>query len=237
MPRNQGSKGIQWVTWSAWGEAVDILSSEESIVAHPGNVPKTVVFEGNNVHTVVKDGQQYSCDSTCDRYRILWPLVLPHTIAVAEGNGSISQFLGWIKKSRISAKSASMLNASMNASCYGSGEKTGKRKGKNNCLSSDIDVFVPKVTHSAPSTSVPRSAAVLPVGPGSVCAADRISLPPLTNLQISVQQRQPFTITFVAGLIKRCHGCGREFVQKYKTPPHDERRTLTSFPRMACGTG
>jgi len=205
---------------SAWGEAADILSSEESIVAHPGNVPKTVVFEGNDVHTVVKDGQQYSCDSTCDRYKYFDHVFCPHTIAVAERNGSLSQFLGWIN-TRISAKSASLLNASMNASCYGSGQKKGKRKGKNNCLSSDIDVFVPKVTHSAPSTSVPRSAAVLPVGPGSVCAAHRISLPPLTSLQISVQQRQPFTITLVAGLIKRCRGCGREFGQKYKTPPHD----------------
>ena len=41
----------------------------------------------------------------------------------------------------------------------------------------------------------------------------------LTALQLSIQERLPFTVTFRQGLVKRCRRCGQEFGANIRTPP------------------
>ena len=205
---------------SAWEQAGDILSCEENIVIHPGNAMTTVVFEENEVYTVCKDGNQFSCDSRCSRYKHFDRLFCQHTVAAAERNGSLVAFVGWIN-TKIATKSAEMLNAALNASCRGAGEKKSKRKGANNRLAGEVGVLQQQSRSVAGSSAgLPQSSvAVFPMGSGSACASNRIALPPLTALQLSTQERQPFTVTFRQGLIKRCCGCGQEFSANTRNPP------------------
>ena len=217
---------------SLW-DTGDILSCADTIVSHRSNATKTVVFEGNDVYAVSKDGHQFRCDSRCDRYKYFDNLLCHHTLAAAEKNDTLVTYLEWINTT-IAAKSAAMFNAAINDSCCGAGEKKSKRKGKNNCLAKDIDVMESRFTHPKSKTSVPQFCAVLPTGAGAACAADRVDLPPLTDLQISVQQRQPFSVTFRHGLIRRCRGCGKEFSPKTKEPPNDlilKKQDFKEYPK------
>jgi hypothetical protein len=38
---------------------------------------------------------------------------------------------------------------------------------------------------------------------------------------MDIYEGQPFQITFLAGLIKKCYGCGRNFTQQHRNTPKD----------------
>ena len=83
-------------------------------------------------------------------------------------------------------------------------------------MSNDIDVLQSRVIQ--PKAGVPQASALLPLGSRTACATDKMALPPPAALQISLQERQPFSINGQA-LIKKCHGCERELVEKATPPP------------------
>ena len=217
---------------SVWEGAEEILFCRENIVLHPGNSATTVVFDGDEVYTVCKGGSQFSCDSRCAKYKHFDCLFCQHTVAVAEESGELVKFLGWIN-STIATTSMAMLNTAVNRSCRGAGLKKTTRKGGNNQLASDIDVLNRGQFRSGPEVGVPETTALLPMGHAPACATDRMSLPPLTALQLSIQEHQPFSLTFRHGLIQRCQGCRREFSERSKCPPHDlilKKHDFKEFP-------
>lgn len=206
---------------SVWAQAESILCNSDSIVKHPGNDNKAIVFEDDEVHTVIKEhGHVYICDIRCRKFRYFDGLFCQHTLTIAEHAGCLIDFLGFIN-SKISARSAAAVSALVNKACQGAGEKNIKRrKGQNNQLSRNIDEVAAHSSRQRMS-AVPATAAVLPIGPGARYVSERFDLPPLTPLQTSMQEQQPFTVTFQHGLIRRCRGCNGEFSNRSKKTPND----------------
>ena len=63
---------------------------------------------------------------------------------------------------------------------------------------------------------------------------ERTQLSPLSHLQISMQETQPFAVTSQQGLIRRCVGCDSEFSDKTKSPSHDlilKKQDFRQYPK------
>ena len=219
---------------TTWQKAELLFSKDENITQHPRDQSKTVVFDEDEVYTVQKTGQHMFTCTKCELFKQHDSLFCPHTLAVAEKSGTLPNFLGTVN-TKLSENSTRLLNAAVGATCRGSGQKSIKRKGLNNRLAQDIQGTKQRTSSSSASSSVPATSSVLVgTGPGATCARERMQLPPLSQLQVSMQETQPFTVTFRQGLIRRCTGCNSEFSDKTKNPPHDlilKKKDFREYPK------
>ena len=195
-----------------WGKASQIVKEQDSIVRCPGNNDKLVVFEDEHVHNVNRKLDQfYVCDSRCDSFRYYEKLLCQHTIAVAERDANLIDLLSAIYV-RIEARPS--LNKLISEKCGGAGEKKNKkRKGNNNILANEITSTSNIREYSSTELG---TRGILTEGLGSVRANDQNHLPPLTSMQMSLQNKQPVTVTFRQGLIRKCSGCKNAFSDKKK---------------------
>ena len=186
-----------------WEKAELLVSKDENITQHPRDPNKTVVFDEDDIYTVKVKGNQHVLTCTkCELFQRHDNLFCPLTLAVAEKGGTLPNLLG-IVSTTLSAKSKGLLNAAVGAACCGSGQKSTKRKGLNNRLAQDIQATQQCASSSSTSNSVPATSSVLVgTGPGATCARERTKLPPLSHLQISMQESQPFAVIFRQGLIR-----------------------------------
>lgn len=194
---------------STWEEASKICANEASICLHPCNPDQVVVYDVNNVYQIKKlKCGLFACETSCVDFTTLDALFCKHTLAVAERTGGLWELLSVINM-KISSKSAHLLNDA---------RKNRKRKS-----STVTSTFTPMqsgsrfFTEQRANETMPSN----PTGSQAVCSNHSTMLPPLTPLQISMQERQPFSITFRQGLIKRCQGCKQLFSEKTRTRPHD----------------
>lgn len=195
-----------------WSLAATLASDKANIIQHPRESNRHIVFDHGGARNVWKD----KCDSQCANFKANDRFFCEHTIAVAETTGTLPSLLGMVN-ANIRRKTMETVNTALAHSCRNAGEKSGKkRKGKNNLMSQKVTTVV-DMEHTEAQSMSEGQPAMLPI----VGFPDRHSLPPLTPLQLSLQDRQPFTVTFRQGLIKRCTGCGIVFAEKQKKPPHD----------------
>jgi hypothetical protein len=214
-----------------WIAASCIINKDDSIVRSPGDDRKSVVFQDDLVHSVLRRiDNMYLCDDRCEKFKYFDKLFCPHTLSVAHHDNTILDLL-----STINVQGARpSINKVISSKCSGAGQKSKKRKGLNNTLSRNITSTVTSAGESSKSASsgTPQTTS-LTAYTGSVLAAQREDLPRLTVTQKEWQLSQPFTITFRQGLIMRCHGCNHYFSEKSKTPPHDlilKKKDFKEYP-------
>ena len=87
-----------------WEKASKLLTMGNGITAAPSDDKKarmTSSFSGKTPHFVSsRSGGQYVCDSTCIQWNSA--KICSHTLAVAEANGELKQFLQWYSTSGVS---------------------------------------------------------------------------------------------------------------------------------------
>ena len=87
-----------------WEKASKLLTMDNGITAAPSNDKKARMassFSGKTPHFVSsRSGGQYVCDSTCIQWNSA--KICSHTLAVAEANGELKQFLQWYSTSGVS---------------------------------------------------------------------------------------------------------------------------------------
>ena len=108
-----------------WRKASELLTSESAIAAAPGlaSQARTVISKSRpGFHTVVPGkGGRHVCDN-CPNYKSLG--ICSHTVAVAEANGMLSEFIAWFRKSKnVSPNLTKLLTSDMP---QGRGRKGGK---------------------------------------------------------------------------------------------------------------
>ena len=87
-----------------WEKASKLLTMGNGITAAPSDDKKARMissFSGKTPHFVSsRSGGQYVCDSTCIQWNSA--KICSHTLAVAEANGELKQFLQWYSTSGVS---------------------------------------------------------------------------------------------------------------------------------------
>ena len=85
-----------------WSKAADLLHKEHAIAPAPGHSPEAKMvlsYSGKSPHMVTPvKGGGFSCDSNCANGKSLG--VCSHSIAVAEVNGKLSQFIAFVQKKK-----------------------------------------------------------------------------------------------------------------------------------------
>lgn len=216
---------------TVWHKAALLVYQEENITHHQRDTSKTVVFDEDEVYTVQSAGPHRLTCTKCEFFKQPDNIFCPHTLAVAEKAEILPNFISTVN-SKLGEKSIGLLNVAVGATCVGSGQKC-KRKGLNNRLTSDIKIT--KSSSVSMQSSVLNTPSILVgSGPGATCARERMQLPPLSHFQTSMQETQPFTVTFRQGPIRRCAGCNSEFSEKTKIPPYDlilKKKDFREYPK------
>lgn len=144
-----------------------------------------------------------SCDNKCSRWNSF--KLCGHTLALAENIGVLPDY---IRKYRLKSNTASNLTAMANTNMPSSrGKKptkaTQKRKGKAN--STPLELLQYEDTSDCQSSMVSKDK----------------SAPTDRSYEAPHQNDQPFHLTFMTGIIKKCYGCGQMFPAKQRLPPND----------------
>ena len=108
-----------------WNKATELLTLEGAIAAAPGlaSQARTVISKSRlGFHTVVPGkGGRFTCDN-CPNYKSLG--ICSHTVAVAEANGVLPEFITWFRRSKnVTPNLTKLLTSDMP---QGRGRKGGK---------------------------------------------------------------------------------------------------------------
>ena len=202
-----------------WTKASKLLTTTGAIMKAPGLDPKahTVLSSsGNPPHLVtLRKNGQYICDKTCGNWNST--RVCSHTLAVAEVNGDLSDFVSWLVKSKKQPSLTKPLITGMPDGRGNKGGKSSQRKKKTvpPKMRTPITSLLPMVhVQASRDESVQYS-----VGPSSIPTCP----PPLVHFSpqsTSPSLSEPFILCFVIGNISVCYGCRQKY-PKPASPPHD----------------
>ena len=86
-----------------WTKAMKLLQEENGIVPAPGQSPEArmvLSYTGKAPHMVTPTkGGGFTCDSTCPNWKSLG--ICAHSVAVAQTNGKLEQFVSLDKKKKV----------------------------------------------------------------------------------------------------------------------------------------
>ena len=242
-----------------WRKASELLRDPSAMVAAPGQsleARMVLSYSGSTPHLVTPvKGGGYSCDSSCPNWKSM--AFCSHTVAVAERNGQLPEFLQFLQKKKKTPNVTSLITANMPR---GRGRKGGQpprtRKPQNPPetrvsmhvgVGSQVDAAGES---SVISTFTPVTMMQTPYSPG-VFPPGYIPYPPAPYLASPCQPTgpgvlpaqalpTPFVLCFIRGNIATCIGCNNRYTNKQ--PPndmcirHQEWRHYTpqgaSFPQM-----
>ena len=217
---------IPLVTLSAtWVKADQLLSAENAITAAPGKDKKArMVLSYTSVvpHLVQsRSGGQYICDDSCLHWKSA--KICSHTLAVAEVNHELPEFLHWYSRAGITPNITAV---GMQGLPRGSGRKGGrpKRQRKRQALPEPLLTVSPSqispgafntcTDSSGPisqSVSIEVAAPIIPSA--SACSPTPVVGPPPLipvsgpSTEPLVPNVNPFYCKFLGGNIRVCRGC------------------------------
>ena len=228
-PEDSGIETLPLITLqSMWEKASKLLTMDSGITAAPSEDRKARMassFSGKTPHFVSsRPSGQYVCDSTCIQWNSA--KICSHTLAVAETNGELNQFLQWYSTSGVGPNITVL---GMEGLPKGrAGQKGGRSKRKrtrsdarpeqlvtvtqcnaiSECGPSEVNigasasqinynVLLPSSTRPpSPLISVPMT----PPTPSTPSTPPAPSAPPAPNVN-------PFYLKFIKGNIRVCQGC------------------------------
>ncbi len=98
-----------------WLKAAELIHKEHAIVPAPGQSPEAKMvlsYSGKSPHMVTPiKGGGFSCDSNCANWKSLG--ICSHSIAVAEINGKLSEFVAFVQKKKKRPNITKLTTASM----------------------------------------------------------------------------------------------------------------------------
>lgn len=221
-----------------WRKAGELLRDPSAMVAAPGQSSEArmvLSYSGSAPHLVAPvKGGGYSCDSSCPNWKSM--AFCSHTVAVAERNGQLPEFLQFLRKKKKTPNVTSLITASMPR---GRGRKGGHpprtRKPQNPPetrvsmrvgVGSQVDAAGGS---SVISTFTPVTMVQTPFSPGAF-QPGYFPYPPVPYLPSPYQPTgpglvpaqsppTPFTLCFIRGNISTCIGCHNRYTNKQ--PPND----------------
>ena len=230
-----------------WKKASSLLKSTNAIAKAPGSDEKAhsvISYSGNTPHMVtLKKNGQYVCDKSCANWNSL--RICSHTVAVAELNSDLPQFVSWLIKAK---KRPSLTKLVVTNMPDGRGKKGGKHVLKKKKAGPILSTTPVTALLSSPSTSQQLSGPSCPppllqvtiqektshkkavydppiTAPDVVGNAHTVPScpPPLVHVTPQTSctlQAEPFELSFITGNISVCYGCRQKYV-KPCSPPND----------------
>ena len=206
-----------------WEKATKLLAMDNCITAAPGDDKRARMvssFSSKTPHFVSsRTKSQYVCDSACVQWNS--SKICSHTLAVAETNGELKDFLQWYSTSRVSPN---ITNLAMEGLPKGrAGQKGGRAKRKRTrsdakpehlvtiaqCTTSECG---PSGVNIGASTSQVNYNVLLP-STGAVRGPPPLISVPVTPPTLSTPivadppNVNPFYLKFIKGNIRVCQGC------------------------------
>ena len=207
----------EMVLESIWRKASELLTSPNAIASAPGLDSKahTVMsYSGKRPHLVsAKKTGQYVCDKACGNWNSL--NLCSHTVAVAETNGELRNFVSWLTKAKKKPSVTKLVVTGMPSGRGRKGGKTTQHKKKVLPITSRTPIVsLASGTTPGVSTSSQSSSSSMPVHP-----------PPLIHLtpqspSPGSETSEPFVLCFISGNISVCYGCRQKY-PKPCVPPND----------------
>ena len=98
-----------------WRKATELINNPNAMACAPGQSPESrmvLSYSGKNPHLItVTKGGAFNCDSQCPNWKSLG--LCAHTIAVAEVNNKLSQFMSSLHKKKRSPNISSLITSQM----------------------------------------------------------------------------------------------------------------------------
>ena len=137
-----------------WDKAEELLQSTNSISAAPGYPADAKMVEsrgGKRPHLVVAGkGGQFKCDEECLNFKSIG--ICSHTVAVAQLNNSLQQFIGWFMKAKKKPNFTKIATHDMPAGRGRKGSQAPRKRKKQESATNRIDRLATDQTGSNSST-------------------------------------------------------------------------------------
>lgn len=94
-----------------WRKATELINNNSAIVAAPGqNEEARMVLSHSHLVTPLKGGG-FSCDANCPSWKST--AICSHTIAVAQVNGKLPQFISYLRKKKVTPNITKLVTSNM----------------------------------------------------------------------------------------------------------------------------
>ena len=235
-----------------WDKAEELLLSSTSICAAPGYPAEAKMVEsrsGKRPHLVVpgKSGQ-FKCDEECINFKSIG--ICSHTVAVAQMNNSLQQFIAWFAKAKKKPNFTKLATHDMPSGRGRKGSVPPRKRKKQEAAADRTDRLSTDHVGSNSSTyniqtatyspynymynSMTPSTSWSPAYPDWSFDQSYVSpsmfspplphrpppQPPYPATPPMAEETSPFNLCFISGNIAKCAGCNNKYV-KPSTAPYD----------------
>ena len=208
-----------------WNKAMSLLNGDNSITVAPGPDKRARVvlsYRSETPHLVRPKGStgQYVCDEKCPQW--VSAKICSHTVAVAECNKSLNEFLKWYISSKTMPNITSLAMSGM-PTRRGRKKSQAPRSRATKTVRASPDTIIsapPSLVSTAPvcasqsllpSSNLPQPPPLIFVGQSNNCCNSSASSASTgqssSMLSTSPPNTNPFYLKFITGNIRMCQGC------------------------------